>query len=113
MSSPTSPARPYAKRGVAGFAFAVPCDDKSHLWVSAEVREFEPANKAWCVAGTCRRWRGEYLHDGLYSRTEALGDEFVVVARGKSVSDALDALARTAVMQATGDGMQGQGSAEP
>lgn len=104
MSSPTNPARPHAKRGAAGFAFAVFVDDKSHLWVSAEVREFEPANKAWCVAGTCRRWRGEYLRDGLYSRSEPLGDEFVVVARGKRVSDALDVLARTAVMQCTSGG---------
>lgn len=102
MTSPTNPARPHAHRRAHGFAFAVFVDDKSHLWVVAEVREFEPANKAWLVAGTCRRWRGEYLGDGLYSRTEQLGDEFVLVARGKTVSDALDALARTAVMQATG-----------
>lgn len=82
--------------------FTVPVDEKSHLIVKAEVREFEPDNKSWCVAARCRRYRGKYATDGLYLRGTPLGEEFEVIARGKSLSEALDALSRLAVNESRG-----------
>ncbi len=83
-------------------SFAVYCDEKSHLVIAAEVREYEPTHRVWCVAGTCQRWRGAYLSQGQYLREMALSGPFVVVARAASIEEALRMLSETALTQARG-----------
>ncbi len=113
---PTRPASPRAKRkardasqgerdgegkGVS-FNFVVYVDEKSHLIVLADVREYAPEHGVWFIAAKCQRWRGRYLGQGQYQHDDRIGEPFELDARANSIDSALKTLATAAAAQCRG-----------
>lgn len=82
------------------FSFSVYVDEKSHLHITAEVREYEPVHRVWLLVGACQHWRGTYEGQGVYSRSVPLGDEFAINARAESIDGALRSLVSAALLSA-------------
>lgn len=82
--------------------FAVYVDDKSHLWLKVDIREYVPERRVWLIAAECQRWRGEYLGEGRYEQGHALGQSFAINARAESIDETLRMLCDQAVKQSIG-----------